>query len=416
VDRPLTGDEPTRRRLIATLFGASALSSTAFIAVATVAPIVGATLTGSPTLAGIPSTAGTLGAAFGAVILGWAGSRLGRRRSFTIGWTIAALGSGLAALALEGEGFLLFSAGLFVIGFGRSVRELARYAAGDLREESRRGAAISLIVWAATIGAVVGPLLIGPAGDWARSIGQSELVGPLFLAMAIFGLTALSVVVLLRPDPLALAVADDEAVDLDELAHPHDVSLATMIRRPNVALALVAFAVAQGVMVLVMTMTPVHIRAAGDDLSTVGWVMMAHTLGMFAIAPVTGWLVDRTGSRRMILLGAAVLAASCLGAAAATEAQFPILVLALFGLGVGWNFAYVAASTLLQEGLTIAERVRLQGVGDAVTWSSAAAGAALSGVVVGAFSYPVLGLGGAVITAVLFAGYVRWGRGTRVTA
>jgi MFS family permease len=396
-------DEPTRNRLIGTMFGAVGLSTTAFIGLATIAPIVGATLTGSPTLAGIPNTLATVGTASGALVLGWAGARIGRRRSFAIGFTTAAMGALLALVALGSGSFWLFVAGAFVVGFGRSAAQLARYAAGDLRNESRRGAAISLIVWASTIGAVVGPLLIDPTGSWARAAGWTELAGPLGLAVVGFAMAALVIAVALRPDPLALAVDDDPAVDLDDVAHPGDLSLGSILRRPTVVLSFVALVVGQSVMVLVMTMTPVHIRSAGGDLGAVGWVMMAHTLGMFAIAPITGWLVDRGGPRRMILAGGFVLLASCLLASTADTAQASILIPALFGLGVGWNFGFVSASALLQRGLSIAERVRIQGVADATTWMSGGVGAGLSGVILGLWSYRVLALIGAGMTLVLFA-------------
>lgn len=410
--RPTVTDEGTRRRLIGTLFGANALSSTAFIGAVTIAPIVGATLTGSPTLAGIPSTLATVGTAAGSLVLGWAGARIGRRRSFAAGFLIAAAGAAIAAWALTADRFLPFVAGLFVLGFGRSASQLARYAAGDLRTEDRRGAAISTVVWASTIGAVIGPLLIGPAGDAARAAGQVELLGPVVLAAAVFGAAGLIIAVALRPDPLDLAIADAPSEGPEHVAHPDDLRLGALLRRPSVTLSFVALVTSQLVMVLVMTMTPVHIRAAGDDLRTVGWVMMAHTLGMFAVAPLTGRLVDRHGPRRMILLGAIALAVSCLGAATATSAQIPILIVALFGLGLGWNFGFVAASTLLQEGLQIAERVRLQGLADSVTWVSGGVGAAASGVVVATTSYTGLALAGAVLT---FGVFVALGR-SRVPA
>lgn len=397
-------DEGTRRRLIGVLVGGNALSSTAFIGVATIAPIVGATLTGSPTLAGVPSTAATVGTAAGAMVLGWAGARIGRRRSFALGFATAAVGSALAGVAVAGDAFPLFVVALLVVGFGRSASQLARYAAGDLRDESRRGRAISVVVWASTVGAVVGPLLIGPAGDAARASGRSELLGPVVLAAVGFALAGVAIVALLRPDPLDLAVSTDPTVDGEDVAHPRALRMGPLVRRPTVALSLVALVMSQAVMVLVMTMTPVHIRAAGGDLRTVGWVMMAHTLGMFAIAPATGWFVDRVGSRRVIAAGAGVLVVSCLAAATAGGAETWILVAALFGLGVGWNFGFVAASALLQEGLSIPERVRLQGLADASAWIAGGVGAGASGVIVASSSYPILALVGATAaTAIVVA-------------
>ena len=161
-----------------------------------------------------------------------------------------------------------------------------------------------------------------------------------------------------------------------------------------------AIVVSQAVMVLVMVMTPIHIRDNDGTLSTVGWVMMAHTLGMFAIAPLTGRLVDTLGSRRMIVVSVAVFIVSCLIAASAGTAQTAVLIVGLFLLGVAWNFGFVAGSTLLQEGHTVPDRVKLQGIADSTAWVTAAFAAGISGVVVATTSYATLGILGAVLAIV----------------
>ena len=124
-------------------------------------------------------------------------------------------------------------------------------------------------------------------------------------------------------------------------------------------------------------------------------VMMVHTLGMFAIAPLTGALVDRLGARRVIALGVALRVLSALLGALATEAQANLLMVALFLLGVGWNFGFVAGSVALQEGLTLGERLRVQGLADAATWISGGAAALASGLVLAAGSFRGLSLIGA---------------------
>lgn len=401
-------DEATRRRLIGVMFGANAFSSTAYISTITIASIVGATFTGSPRLAGVPSTISTVGTAIGAVVLAWAGARIGRRRSHATGFLAASVGVAGAAYAIATESFPLFLGSVFVLGFGRSISQLARFAAGDLRDESRRGAAISMVVWASTIGAVVGPALIGPSGDWVRSFGGSELLGPVLVGVVGFSIATVISFVGLRPDPLELAVADSDHEE--DTAHPARISLGSILGKPSVQLAFATLVVAQLVMVFVMTMTPVHIANSGRGLDQVGWVMMAHTLGMFAIAPATGWLSDRYGPRRLIALGGVVLLVSCLGSSLATGAEIPILVAALFGLGVGWNFAFVSASALLQEGLSIAERVRIQGVADSTTWIASAVGSASSGVVLAATSYAGVSLIGASASAAILLAMVMLGR------
>lgn len=383
-------DEQNRSRLIGTLFASNALSSTAFIGIVTVSSLVAEQITGSASLSGFPNTMGTVGTAAGAAILSALSFRIGRRRTFAAGLALAASGALLAALSVGLNSFPILLVAMVVLGFGRSVSHLARFAAGDLRRPSRRASAISLIVWASTIGAVMGPLLLGPSSTMATLAGFDQLVGPISVGVAGFSLAAAVTFLGLRPEPLTLTITP-------EGEHPGDASpFRRIFAIPTVRLAIVAVMTSQFVMVLIMTMTPLHIRGNGGSLGTVGVVMMAHTLGMFAIAPITGKLVDRYGPRRLIIAAVAVLIVSALGAATAPAGNITMLVVGLFLLGVGWNFGFVAASTELQIGLPIADRLKIQGVADAITWISGGIGAAISGVILGASSFAVLAIIGAV--------------------
>lgn len=397
-----TADQ-TRRRLTGTLFAGNAIGSTAYIGIATLAAIVAEDITGSTSLSGLAATTGTLGVAVGAATLSWLGLRHGRRPTFTLGYALAATGSLLALMSVATSSFALLLLGLGAMGFGRSVGQLARYAAGDMRTADRRARAISLIVWANTIGAVVGPLLIGPTSAFGLATGASEFAGPIGFAVAGFALAGVLMAVGLRPDPLRLAITDDEDHGRSEGTSP----LADLLASRPVQLAIAAVVVSQAVMVLVMVMTPLHIRDNDGSLSTVGWVMMAHTLGMFAIAPITGRLVSRHGPRRMILAAVGTFVVSCVIAASAGTANTLTLVVGLFLLGVAWNFGFVAGSTLLQEGHTVADRVKLQGATDASAWVTAAFAAGISGVIVAESSYAVLALLGAVLALSPLVGVVR---------
>jgi len=154
------------------------------------------------------------------------------------------------------------------------------------------------------------------------------------------------------------------------------------------------------VMALIMVMTPLFIRSNDGSLSTVGWVMMAHALGMFAIAPITGRLVDTFGPRRIIAMSVVTLTVSSLITAVAGTAQTPVLIIGLFLLGVGWNFGFVAGSSLLQEGLPMVNRLKIQGFADSITWISGAAAAGISGLIVAGTSYMTLALVGAALSLI----------------
>jgi len=382
--------ERTRTRLIGTLFAGNALTSTGYIGVVTVSTLISEQITGSTSLSGIPGTFGTIGVAAGAAGLSALSLRIGRRPSFAAGYALATIGSVLTGLSIVLDSFTFLLIGMLAIGFGRSVGQLARYAAGDLRHSDHRARAISLIVWASTIGAVIGPLLIGPTSSAASAGGIDELLGPVAVGIVGFGLGSLLMFTGLRPDPLTVAF-----VERDEETDAKPAPIASLLRIPTVQLSLASLMTSQFVMALIMVMTPLYIRGHNGDLATVGWVMMAHTVGMFAIAPLTGWLVDRYGPSAIIVTAVALLAASGLVAAMANDAQTPILIIGLFILGVGWNFGFVAGSTLLQEDLVIVDRLKIQGFADSTTWISGAIGAGLSGVIVAASSYVVLSLIGA---------------------
>jgi MFS family permease len=158
----------------------------------------------------------------------------------------------------------------------------------------------------------------------------------------------------------------------------------------------------QVVMVLVMVMTPVHIKANDGTLTTVGWVMMAHTLGMFAIAPITGILVRRFGSKRMIIVAALTFVAASLLAATTATAGVGVLAVAMFFIGMAWNFGFVAGSTLLQHGQAVVDRLKLQGVADSSAWITSAFAAASAGIIMAASSYGTLAIIAAFIALLPF--------------
>ena len=158
----------------------------------------------------------------------------------------------------------------------------------------RRASAIGTVVWASTVGSVVGPTLVPVAGELALRAGLPPLAGPYLVPVVFVGLAAILSFIFLRPDPYELA--DEDAV---ALAVPGDTTTErvwSIIRRPGVAAAIIALVVSQTVMVLIMTMTPLHMTAHHHDLAAVGIVISGHTFGMFGLSPISGRLTDRFGS------------------------------------------------------------------------------------------------------------------------
>jgi MFS family permease len=381
--------EAARRRSRNTLIAGVALGSTGHIAAVTVATIVAKDLLGSQTWAGLPGATVVLGAALGAVLLSALMARRGRRIGLVAGYSVGVIGALLATAAVITRSFPLLLVGTVLIGFGNTSNQLSRYTAADMVPPERRASAIGVVVWAATIGSVVGPWLVPIASGMASDAGLPPLAGPYLVPVVFVGLAALLSFVMLRPDPYDLA---DESTRADPDAEPAVIRpVREIIRRPAVAAAIVALVVSQFVMVLIMTMTPLHMTEHGHDLGAVGMVLSGHTLGMFAFSPLSGWLSDRYGRVPTIFLGSAVLAiASIMAALAPPDGGF-VLFLALFLLGLGWS-GFVAGSAMLSENLEIHERTRVQGAADALIWSSAAAAALGSGLIMASAGYTALGI------------------------
>ena len=325
-------------------------------------------------------------------------ARRGRRVGLAVGYVVSVIGAIVATIAIVSMSLPLLLAGTVLIGFGNASNQLSRYVSADLATPDRRASAIGLVVWGATIGAVVGPNLVAPAGNIAVALGLPELAGPYLVPIVFVGAAALLSFSLLRPDPYELA---DESSRHDTQADRSvAVSFASVFARPNVPVAMVALVAGQFVMVLIMTMTPLHMAAHGHDLAAVGVVISGHTFGMFGLSPISGRLTDRFGSVPVILSGLAVVAIASVLAAIAPPDGGLLLFLALFLLGYGWNLGYVAGSALLTHGLTLAERTRIQGLTDTLIWSSAAIASLGSGIVLAYAGYAILGLMGAALVVV----------------
>jgi MFS family permease len=390
-----------RRRTVWALVAGVALGSTGHIAAATVATIAAKDMAGSSAWSGAPGAAVVLGAAAGAVSLSWVMVRRGRRFGLAAGYALGVVGALVATAAVIVASLPLLLAGTFLIGFGNASNQLSRYTAADLVPPERHASAIGIVVWGSTIGAVVGPNLAAPAGAIAIALGLPELSGAYLVPLVFVGAAALISFGLLRPDPYELADPSSRR-DVDGAERSTSVSLAGVLARPSVPVAIVALITGMVVMVLIMTMTPLHMADHGHDLAAVGVVISGHTFGMYGLSPLSGRLTDRFGSVPVILAGLATVAAAAILAAVAPPTGGILLFAALFLLGYGWNLGYVAGSALLTTGLSLAERTRVQGLTDGLIWSSAAAASLGSGVVVAFASFATLGLVGAAFVVVPF--------------
>jgi MFS family permease len=384
------------RRTIGLLFLTQVIAGIGMAVGASVGALLAAEIAGVA-LSGVAQSANVIGAALFAVPAADIVQRRGRRPSLALGYALAALGAMLVVAAAVRRSIPLLFLGLFLFGCASAANYQSRYAAVDLAPDAVRGRHLSFVVWATTIGAVIGPTLAAPAGAALERYGLPTMAGPYVFSALLFGLTALLLLLLLRPDPAVVARELAASGGATSSTRPGGVraALPVVLARPAARLGVGAMAIGHVVMVGVMTMTPVHIRSAGHDtahtLRIVGFVLSAHVAGMFAFAPLFGWLTDRLGRRPVVAMGLVLLLTACAvaGTAAHDSAR---LTAGMLLLGLGWSAAMVAGSTLLSEAVPAELRPSAQGLSDLTMGLAGATAGALSGVVVEGLGYPALTL------------------------
>ncbi len=371
-----------------------------FFGQSTVSALVGAQLSGASQWAGVPATLYILGTASAAYPAARLMERYGRRLGLSGGFVLGLAGATVAGAAVVAHHFLFFLAGLIMMGAARGFIDLGRYAAAEMHPASNRGRAISLVVLGGTLGAIVGPELVGPMGRLLESLAADPLAGPFFASAGLFGLGGLLLFTFLRPDPRDLG-RQLAVVEVPTAMEGPVRTLGAILRQPTAIAALSALVLGQAVMVMLMSMTPLHMRDHQHNLADIARVIQLHTLGMFGPSLISGRLVDRWGRAPVIVAGAVMLAASCLLAPLSTETW--AIGLALLLLGLGWNFTYVAGGALLTDSLTPAERSRGQGSTDLLINVVSALGSLSSGLLFGTLGYGLISAVGLALSLVPLA-------------
>jgi MFS family permease len=395
-----------QRRTLRLLFVTQIISGVAVAIGASVGALLAADIAGIG-VSGVAQSALVVGAALFALPATAIVHRHGRRPSLAAGYFVAAVGSIIVVVAAVRESVPLLFVGFFLFGGATAAGLQARYAAVDLAPAALRSRHLSVIVWATTLGAVVGPSLAAPAGASLDGYGVPTLAGPFFFSALLLGLSALLLMLFLRPDPAVIArsaIGNPSALSSDARHAGMRAALRAVVSRASARLGVSAMAIGHLVMIGVMAMTPVHIRGAGHDaahtLRVVGVVLSFHIAGMFAFAPVFGWLTDRLGRRPVIVAGIALLLTAC--ALAGSAGHHPArLASGLMTLGLGWSATMVAGSTLLSESVSGELRASAQGLSDLTMGLAGAAAGAISGVIVEAWGYSILTLLAALATAPL---------------
>jgi MFS family permease len=380
------------RRITWTLFVAQALSSTGFLASATISAIVGADLSGRPEWAGVPGAVYQLGVAGASFALGYAMDRAGRRNALAAGFAFGAIGAAIAGWAVSARTFAGFLFGLTLIGPANAAAALSRFTAAEVHPPEERGRAIANVIVGGTAGTLIWPLLSVSVGPWLARFTVSDLIWPYIVTFVLLAVSSILLVAFLRPDPrdIARGLAGEHRADIIAAEGGEPVALAAILRRRGAIVAIGSMVLAQTVMIMVMVITSLHMKNHRHDVPVISLTISLHVLGMFGFSIFSGRLADRIGRAPVIMMGGGILVVACL--LAPLSPAFVPITFALFLLGLGWNFCFVGASSLLADQLSPEERARAQGFNDLLMGLVAAAGSFLSGHVFAAVGYGTMGV------------------------
>ena len=379
-----------QRRTVRVLTAGQVFSGFGLGSTLSIGSLLALQLSGTTAWAGAAATFSTLGAAAWAIPLARRAYARGRRVALATGAAIAITGASLIIAATALNFFPLLLVALFLLGAGSATGLQARFAATDLPANKSTARDLSIVVWATTVGAVVSPNLFGPGEILGAWLGLPEMTGPFFITI----LSQISATCIfwfgLRPDPLLTAQKLGDA----KAAKPKlsiGTAIQTLREHPVAAYAVATIALSHMVMVSVMSMTPAHLEQHGATLAVVGFTISVHIGGMYAFSPIFGWLADKFGKIKTVLLGQTIYIAALLFAGIGMENEQSVL-LGLFLLGLGWSASTVSASALLSTSLPKEQKTNVQGMSDSLMNLSGALGGAVAGSIMAALMFVGLNL------------------------
>lgn len=411
-----------QRRTISALSVATILGGLGVGAALSVGALLLAEVSGNDAISGLASAMFSAGTAAAGVPLARIAMRHGRRRALVIGSTVAFFGAVIAIAGAAAGIWPILAIGLGMLGVASAVQLLSRFTATDLAEPKKRARDLSFVVWMITVGAVIGPNLIGPGETVGRALGVPPLAGVFVFACVAQAFAALVNWFGLRPDPLLTAreIAADQAraaagvtgatADKADAHADPDHGLAagptTTVMIPGTSarsaqvFTIIVIAVAQVLMVGLMAMTPLHLMHTGGTAEVVGLTLSLHIAGMYALSPVFGYLTNKIGRMQTIGIGIVLLALSVWLAYIAGDNHLTVQA-ALILLGLGWSAVTVAGAVLLTDITPEPSRPRWQGLSDTYMSAAGALAGALAGL---AFAIGGFGLLATIAGAVLAAG------------
>ena len=349
--------------------------------------LVGLSLAPVAWMATLPVVGYVVGSALSTGLVARTQARLGRKVSFQLGLLVALLAAGLGAWAVLEQSFWLLLSATVIAGYYNANAQLYRFAAVELCAVHYREKAVSLVMAGGLMGAVIGPNL----ALRTKGLLAIDFAGA-YVALVLVALVSLATVSLIRFAPMP--PRNDAA--------PKGRPLGVLLRQPVFFIALLAASLGYGVMNLLMAATPLAMQTCGLPFASTAWVLEWHVIGMFAPGFFTGSLIQRFGA--LPVMGAGVLLnLLCIGIALTGQEPTQFLV-ALFFLGVGWNFLFTGSTTLSMQGYLPEEKNRAQAIINFCVFATTAVTSFASGALVTTQGWNWLNIGSLLPVAVLGAG------------
>ena len=349
------------RANVTRLAAAQALAGANATTIYATGAIIGNSLAPSPAFATVPISVFVVGMALGTLPAGWLARDYGRRAAFLAGGGCGAVAGVLAAAALLLQSFTLFCVATMLAGLYGAVVQSFRFAAADGAGPAIRAKALSWVMVGGIFAGVLGPQLV----TWTMDLMPPHIFVATFLAQAAVAVVAMAVLGGIDLPPLARA----------DVARGRP--LIEIARQPRFLVAVVCGVVSYTLMNLIMTSAPLAMRMCGLPISMSNTALQWHVVAMYAPSFFTGALIQRFGAHRVVAVGLLLLAgAATAGLAGITPAHF---LLSMVLVGLGWNFGFVGASSLVLECHRPEERTRVQSFNDFLVFGTMAAGSFSSG-------------------------------------
>ena len=359
---PAYFDDAIAKRNAFILAVAMTLSSCSAIIVFTSAGIIGTMLSPINSLVTLPISTFVIGTAIATVPASLLMGKLGRKLGFMLGAVLAFFGAMLAIYSLYEQSFVLFCCATLLLGSYMAFTQYYRFAAADRATENFRGKAISWVLIGGIGGSIFGPLIV----IYSRETLSPVMFAGTFVASAILALCAFALISLIDI-PVVKESKDDRPTR----------PLSVILKQPRLIVAIITGMVSYGVMNLLMTATPIAMVACGFSVDDSAWVIQWHALAMYGPSFFTGHLIARYGVERIIFVGLSMLVAAAIaGLAGITFINFSV---GLILLGLGWNFGFIGATTMVTECYEPAEKSKVQAVNDFSIFATVAIASLTSG-------------------------------------